>query len=221
MSFPPWRQSLARSLHKHRSKPESKYFQVASVDSDGKPRNRTMVHRGFLDGSNSIIAISDTRSAKFNDFANLAEAEICWYFSITREQYRIQSKVVMHRLTKNDGEETLATTSLLQVVWNTLSDAAKSQFYWPSPKSDAIQNQSQNQNEAKKSSIPKEHSSPECYKTLPANFAVLIFSPLEVDYLHLKTQPQTRIIYSVNKPKLDENANCLIDETWCEKSVNP
>ncbi|MFT6736698.1 MAG: hypothetical protein ACJA0G_000827, partial [Kangiellaceae bacterium] len=31
MTFPKWRQSLARSLHVQRSKPESKFFQVANA----------------------------------------------------------------------------------------------------------------------------------------------------------------------------------------------
>lgn len=214
MYFPPWRQSLARSLHKHRSKAESKYFQVASIDSDGKPRNRTMVHRGFLENSNSIITISDIRSAKFCDFSNLAEAEICWYFTLSREQYRIYSEVMIHS-NIHITSEPLESKSLLQEIWNTLSEAAKSQFYWPLPKADVISEEDRGNFTSDLEKI----SSPIGSKTPPNNFAIIIFSPTEVDYLQLKTQPQTRLLYNLNKPKLKNTVS--EKQKWHEKRVNP
>lgn len=227
MSFPRWRQSLARSLHKHRSKHESKYFQVATVDKNGKPRNRTMVHRGFWRDSNQIIAISDMRSAKFEDFLCLPEAELCWYFPQTREQYRIAVQVnVYGQSQKNDDSR--EAKEILQKVWCTLSDGAKGQFYWPAPKSEMAQNDG-NKTKTVEQKIPSNMLSS---KELPKHFAVLIFTPIEVDYLQLKTDPQTRLLYSLQSTLIQKDNHHLDvknskgalnnkNEEWYEKRVNP
>ncbi|MFN5729491.1 MAG: pyridoxamine 5'-phosphate oxidase, partial [Pseudanabaena sp.] len=42
-----WRSHLARSLHQHRNQPEARFLQLATIDLDQRPRNRTVVFRGF------------------------------------------------------------------------------------------------------------------------------------------------------------------------------
>ena len=41
--MPQWRQGLTKSLHKTRSVPESRYFQLATADAQGLPYCRTVV----------------------------------------------------------------------------------------------------------------------------------------------------------------------------------
>ena len=62
----PWRSILSRALHRNRSLPNARYFQLATVDFGGKPTNRTVVFRGFLDQSNQLQIITDRRSEKIN-----------------------------------------------------------------------------------------------------------------------------------------------------------
>ncbi len=61
--MPQWRQGLTKSLHQTRSMPESRYFQLATVDGSGTPFCRTVVFRGMTD-ENQLVVISDTRTRK-------------------------------------------------------------------------------------------------------------------------------------------------------------
>ncbi len=89
----PWRTYLEKALHKNRSQTFSRYFQLATVNNQGYPTNRTVVFRGFLTDSNSLKIITDIRSEKFAHLQNNPQAEICWYFAKTREQFRIRGKI--------------------------------------------------------------------------------------------------------------------------------
>ena len=62
--YPVWRQRLASSLQANNSEVHSKYFQVASVCPNGRPKNRTMVFRGFLPGTQNLLSVTDLRSDK-------------------------------------------------------------------------------------------------------------------------------------------------------------
>ncbi|MGB2264527.1 MAG: pyridoxamine 5'-phosphate oxidase family protein, partial [Glaciecola sp.] len=103
-----------------RSKPEAKYIQLATLSDEGFVQNRTLVFRGFVDESDHIIMITDTRSDKFLALQAHSHAEICWYFAKTREQYRLSGNINI-----------FANTSDLRTsVWNKISPSAKAQFYW-------------------------------------------------------------------------------------------
>jgi len=206
MVFPRWRQSIARSLHAQRSKPESKFFQVASISEDNESgelsvENRTVVFRGFVDDSNSFLAITDSRADKCEQWQQRPQAQICWYFTKTREQYRITSAVIMigHQCITAEKTESSNTASVRSSVWSSLSEKAKAQFFWPSPKQEI-------------NITPQDIGTDE--KGIPDTFVVLVFNPTLVDYLNLRTEPQTRELHSIQY---------LNDETskWSYTSVNP
>lgn len=187
-----WRSSLARALHRNRSLPQSRYFQLATVRKNGQPANRTVVYRGFRDKTNQIQMISDLRSEKIQQIAHSSWSEICWYFSQTREQFRLTGtlKVV------SSAEDSLQQSRSL--VWQKLSDAGRLQFAWPNPRSSRV--------------AEKEAFSPPSLavnEPLP-NFCLLLFNPIEVDHLELRGEPQNRWIY-----QLDQR------NEWIIKSVNP
>lgn len=93
VGIPPWRTVLAGILQRGRGSPETRYLQLANVDSEGRARNRTVVFRGF--GPNSeILILSDTRSGKYAQLTRDPRAELCWYFPVTREQFRLD--VLIH-----------------------------------------------------------------------------------------------------------------------------
>lgn len=172
--FPDWRQRLVRSLHVSRSKPEAKYFQLATVNEKGRPENRTVVFRGFADTSNVFYVVTDKRSAKFQHLINNPFAEVCWYFAKTREQYRLACDVELYTST-SDSDVLPSYISM----WKKLSNAAQQPFFGPSP-GIPIDEDTNNDSEQAKSLIPE-------------SFVVLAMTPLEVDYLDLKQKPHLRI----------------------------
>ena len=165
-----WIECLKVALKKNRRDPSSRYFQLATIRHDGSPANRTVVFRGF--GPNEEIQlISDTRSRKISELKQKKNAAICWYFSNTREQFRISGFVKTEKNRESD---------LAQELWQKISEQARSQFYWPEPghKFEELAEDF--------SSIDVNSSTP------PEEFCVLRFIPTEVDYLLLRGSPQTR-----------------------------
>ena len=65
--LPPWRSSIARALHRNRSLPNARYVQLATVDRDLRPRNRSLVFRGWLEPGSQVKFVTDVRSTKAID----------------------------------------------------------------------------------------------------------------------------------------------------------
>ena len=55
-----WRQALAASLKKNKEVYD-KWYQLATIRANGRPANRTVVHRGFLEDTDQLLFISDSR----------------------------------------------------------------------------------------------------------------------------------------------------------------
>lgn len=212
--YPSWRQSLAGSLHKNRSIPQAKFFQVANVDINGLPKNRTVVFRGFGQGNNNLLAISDRRSEKYTQWQQRAFAEICWYFDVSREQYRISCEVMLIDHLASDQ-------SVRTSLWFSLSAKAKSQFFWPHPAEPYIDEQLEAYNSDEVS----------IDVTPPESFVGIIFEPNRVDYLNLRTHPQTReistVVYSRNETtdqqqyRAEVTADYGTQSVWHSQLVNP
>ncbi|GFE70581.1 Npun_F5749 family FMN-dependent PPOX-type flavoprotein [Chroococcus sp. FPU101] len=186
-----WRAPLARALHLNRSLPQSRYFQLATIRQNGYPANRTVVYRGFRDQTNQIQMISDLRSEKIQQINNSPLAEICWYFSQTREQFRFTGTLTLISADSN-------LQSIRLQIWQQLSNAARLQFAWPEPKQPRI--------EAKEAFLPP---TPSVNEPLP-NFGLLLFDSIEVDHLELRGEPQNRSHYQLDQ-----------QHEWSVKSINP
>ena len=194
MLVAPWRSPLSRALHRHRSIPYSRYVQLATVDPQGLPANRTVVFRGFLEDTNQLQLITDSRSNKITHIKANPWAEICWYFSKSREQFRLFGQLIL--VTATDLEPTWQ--SARQQAWQKLSDAARLQFSWPKPGEKRVAN-------------PEAFSSATPSTTEPViNFCLLLLKPEKVDHLELRGEPQNRCLYLLQK-----------DQTWSVQSINP
>ena len=191
----PWRSLLSSAIHRNRSQPHSRYFQLATVTPKGYPANRTVVFRGFLDSPkfNTLKIITDSRSAKIEDIDYQPLAEICWYFTKTREQFRITGNLQLITVAETDPELLQAR----KTTWQNLSDSARSQFAWPTPAQPA----------ADKSAF--EVSPPDADIPLD-NFCLLLLIPQKIDHLQLKGDPQQRCIYKLEK-----------DSSWSTQFINP
>ena len=190
----PWRSPLSSAIHRNRSKPHSRYFQLATITPEGYPANRTVVFRGFLDDElNRLKIITDSRSAKIQDIEHQAIAEACWYFTKTREQFRIAGE--LHLITTNTTDPNLQQAR--QTTWQNISDSARSQFAWPKPAQPA----------ADKAEFDIE---PPDVETPLNNFCLLLLTPTKIDHLQLKSDPQQRHLYTLQG-----------DRTWETQAVNP
>ncbi len=194
MDLAPWRSLLSRALHKNRSLPYARYFQLATVRADGRPANRTVVFRGFLDDTNQLKIITDSRSQKADQINHQSWGEACWYFPTTREQFRVTGQLT---LVVADYPDQLLKDAR-QTTWQELSDAARLQFAWPHP------SEAREEDNSAFSPPPPDPKQP-----LP-NFCLLLLEPVEVDHLELRGDPQNRWLYYRN------NSN-----DWLKQAVNP
>lgn len=193
MSIAPWRSFLANALKKNRSQPHSRYFQLATVRSDGTPANRTVVFRGFLEDTNKLKIITDSRSDKITEIENQSSGEICWYFTNSREQFRIAGNIIIIDTNYQDSELLKARES----TWQDLSDNARIQFAWPHP--------------GESRDNPEAFTPPQPVESKPLDsFCLLLFEPVKVDHLRLKGEPQNRTIYIRNETAI-----------WDINEVNP
>lgn len=178
MMLAPWRSPLARALHRNRSLVYARYFQLATIRVDGRPANRTVVFRGFLDNTNQLKIITDARSEKAEQIDQNGWSEACWYFPKTREQFRLSGQLTLVCENCSNAQLLDARTR----SWQELSDAARSQFAWSFP------------------GAPRDaagfNSAPPDPLTPLSHFCLLLLDPTQVDHLELRGDPQNRSIYS-------------------------
>lgn len=192
----PWRSPLARALHRNRSRPYSRYFQLATVTPDGYPANRTVVFRGWLPDTNILTLVTDRRSGKVNDLAAHPWAEACWYFTHTREQFRLAGPMAL--VTSADT----ALAPARQTAWEALSTNARQQFYWPHPAAPR---------EAEASGFPHARDARDAGDEPPPDtFCLGLLTPHRVDHLELRGDPQTRHLYRQQA-----------DGIWAVAPINP
>lgn len=175
---PLWRPSLALALYRNRHVAQSRYLQLATVRHDGRPANRTVVFRGFLGQSDQITAVTDLRSAKAREIQASPWAEACWYFPMTREQFRLSGRVTVVGEASGDDE----VQRVRRNIWRELSEATRHSFTWPTP------------------AAPRDPSVP--FIETPTDpdsplktFGLLVLNPVEVDHLELDGNPQNRWNY--------------------------
>lgn len=193
----PWRSPLSRAIHRNRNQPHHRFFQLATITPTGKPSNRTVVFRGFVDQSNACKIITDYRSEKIADLTAQNQAEIAWYFTKTREQFRLSGTIEI--VTAHCHGSTFYAER--KATWHSISDAAKAQFLWAKPKdirTDLTIQMPASTNAEMPLDMPVE------------NFVLLVFHPHAVDHLELRGNPQNRYLYQLDH-----------DHLWHTTEVNP
>jgi PPOX class probable FMN-dependent enzyme len=187
-------------MHRNRAVPFSRYFQLATVRADGTPANRSVVFRGFLaqchQQSDQLMMVSDRRSEKIVQIVHNPAAEACWYFTKTREQFRLAGQLSV--VTADTHERDLSQAR--RDLWQSISASARAQFSWPQPKApradDAAFTHANPDNQADDQAPP------------PA-FCLLLLSVESVDHLLLRGDPQSRYLYQ------------KVAQQWQVTAVNP
>ncbi len=188
-----WRPCLDLALYRNRRSAQARYVQLATIRDDGRPANRTVVFRGFVEGTDLLIFTTDGRSRKVEQVGRTPWAEACWYFPESREQFRLLGRPSVVRADHPD--RSLAEARL--DTWRTLSDAARLAFDWPEPGG----------LRAETASFEVEPLDPE--RPSP-HFCLLLISPIEVDHLELRGGPQDR--WSYTSPD---------GSHWTVRAINP
>jgi PPOX class probable FMN-dependent enzyme len=194
MSDTPWRSPLARALHRNRSQPHSRYLQLATVTPEGLPANRTVVFRGFWSDTDWLQLVTDSRSEKIAHIQYQPLAEVCWYFTKTREQFRLAGELILITAICEDKNLQLAR----QAAWQKLSDSARLQFAWPFP--------GKPREDGKKVFAPTQPSEREPLD----NFCLLLLDTKKVDWLELRGEPQNRTLYLLQG-----------EQSWLTQQINP
>ena len=104
--------------------PAARWLQLASVASDGTPRVRTLVFRGWAAGS-ILDLLTDGRSAKSEQLRHQPALEICWLLPRARSQFRLRGCAAAPAAEREHQER--------QRHWEALSPSARSLWGWPPP----------------------------------------------------------------------------------------
>eukprot|EP00850_Spirogloea_muscicola_P009082 SM000050S17007 [mRNA] locus=s50:300956:302927:- [translate_table: standard] len=188
----PWQALLNEAMEANSAVKHSKYSQLATVRHDGKPANRTVVFRGYADGSERLQFTVDIRSQKVEEIQENCWVELCWYFTESWEQFRLLGQLELVGPSHPDA----AKLNLREQAWKESSSKSLAQFAGPQPKDPR----------ADDDAFVKEIDS----STDPLDtFGLLMLQPIQVDYLYLKKNQ--RLLFQ----KED------IDGQWSQQDVNP
>ena len=161
----------------------------------GSPNCRTLVFRGFAENSDCLIAHTDLRSEKITHIKANNRGEICWYFSETREQFRLAGMIEIVATEKH------SQGYIRKQHWQELSSLVRASYCQTAPGTPFIGAQ---ENSDKQITREKMDVTP------AKNFALLVFKPLSIDHLLLEPTPQERTFH-----QLDTGNN------WRSERVSP
>ena len=174
-----WRPSLDLALHRNRQSPQARFVQLATIRKNGRPAVRTLVFRGFLGETHQLTFAIDGRSVKAAELEQLPWAEACWYFHLTREQFRLTGTVIS--VSCDSPDRTLSESR--SEVWRTMSDESRLTYTWPDPGQSRIP------------LAPFPTLAPDPLEPLP-HFCILALEVRDVDHLELQGNPQHRWRYT-------------------------
>jgi pyridoxamine 5'-phosphate oxidase len=193
--LPPWRSPIARALHRNRSLADARYLQLATIDRQLRPQNRTLVFRGWLEPQSQLQMVADIRSSKAIELlaGSSPLAEACWYFPKTREQFRLSGRLELVTIESPHTHYLQAR----QHVWQQMSDSGRIQFDWDAPGAD-------------RSPDPQAFAPPPPDPLQPSvNFCLLLLRVDTVKHLELRGEPQNCYVYKLRSGE------------WEMRSINP
>ncbi|BBN05002.1 pyridoxamine 5'-phosphate oxidase [Marchantia polymorpha subsp. ruderalis] len=190
----PWRQLLLESIQANKHLKHSEYFQLATVRENGKPANRTVVFRGLIEGTEKLQFTTDARSHKIEEIKAQAFGEICWYFTDTREQFRISGTLDVI----GEADRNAVRLKMRERAWFQSSPNSRLQFVGPSPGFPCPEGG------------PNDSTTPQLDPAQGPveNFCLVTLEPQEVDYLNLRKNKR----YVFQK---------MGEFSWTQREVNP
>eukprot|EP00892_Ulva_mutabilis_P009105 jgi/Ulvmu1/6567/UM003_0204.1 len=172
-----WRGLLDTALKKNSSVKHAKFLQLATVKADGTPACRTVVFRGFLNDTDKLTFCTDLRSRKIEEITHNSRTQICWYFTDSREQFRLDGNLQVVGAECSD----VVLNEARQDLWSNLSSHARAQFQWPNPGEERIDDETVFQSDGPPADSP-----------VLDTFGMVVVSVDEVDYVSYKSMLRIR-----------------------------
>ncbi|XP_027906532.1 pyridoxine/pyridoxamine 5'-phosphate oxidase 2 [Vigna unguiculata] len=191
-----WKQLLLNALESNAHLKHSSFMQLATIGTNGTPSNRTVVFRGFQDNTDNIQINTDARTRKIEELKLCPSAEICWYFTDSWEQFRINGNV---DIIDGSNAEPLKLEQR-ENSWFASSLRSRSQYLCPNPELPCLHEQAQPDISLDPSTGPIDA------------FCLLILEPHQVDYLNLKSNQRLTFKSSVS---------AAAEKSWTVERVNP
>ncbi|KAJ0962118.1 hypothetical protein J5N97_029946 [Dioscorea zingiberensis] len=189
-----WKPLLQAAMDSHAHLKHSSFIQLATLGTSGRPANRTVVFRGFPDASDRIQIHTDSRSCKIEEIKHCPFGEICWYFTESWEQFRINGRIEIIDNSSSDAVK----IQQREKAWHSISHKSKLQYLVPPPR------------------LPYTEEPSKDYQLDPSAgpvdaFSVLILDPDQVDYVNLKSN--VRWIFT---SRMGDGG-----KIWMHEKVNP
>jgi pyridoxamine 5'-phosphate oxidase len=173
-----WQHLVSAALATSEGDPTVQFVQLATVDREGTPYNRTVVIRAFLSETDELHIVTDARSQKIEQLRETPRAALCWYLTASRQQFRFRGAVsLVGAAADGDAQE------LRRSTWMALSERTQAQFLWPAP------------------GTPRRDGlldTPPVPDTPPDTFVLLRIYPDFVDHLVLTSTPHRRTFYRLD-----------------------
>lgn len=159
---------------------------LATIDFNRQPRARTIILRRIDDDGTLWIA-SDGNSDKNAHLRNMSDAELVLYLPTSREQFRVFGRCRI--IGRGDDEP------VRQQFWQSLSDAARAMYLWPTIEQRVTANQT----------VP---TAVPATMPMPDNFELIALRPEQVEHLATASIPHSRTRYRKFS-------------AWSPESINP
>ena len=119
---------------------------------------------------------TDTGKALLDARGKEIKVEICWFFSLTKEKYRIKCNINIWDSSSTDLDASVGTQ--LSTIWKSLNDDETLSFRRACPGE-----------EKKKSGDELLQYEPQVENTIPLNFKLIELVPIQVDHLLFAPPP--------------------------------
>ncbi|GMH00395.1 hypothetical protein Nepgr_002234 [Nepenthes gracilis] len=165
-----WKELILKAIDSNSHLKHSSFFQLATIGSNGRPSNRTVVFRGFQEDTDKIRINTDCRSHKIEDLKHCPFAEICWYFTDSWEQFRINGLIDVIDGSNSDPVKLQQREN----SWFAGSLKSRLQYLSPDPGLPCISDE-----------LPRDINLDPSQGPV-GSFCLLVLDPDQVDYLNLK-----------------------------------
>lgn len=177
-----WFKKLESARAEAKDKYVSTYLQLATFDTTHGVSVRTMVFRGFSKDHKLLNLATDQRSNKLVGILQDSRAQIVWYLTDARKQFRFTGHLSVISSNSVDQSERVE-------LWDGLSFNTRLSFF-----ADAGGYSDENSNKLAESGAP------------PVSFVLLQLSISEVEVLDLNTQPHSRLRYTLHGQSWSQRA---------------
>jgi len=130
---PSWIRSLIKSNSNNEQLEFWRFVNIAYICSkSGMPESEMIKFKNIVTDNNTsyLVFVQDNRTKLYQDLEKNPKAELCWFFPLTREKYRIKSKII--RISKKDFADNKPEAKFfleeLKKVWDSLDKEEKKGF---------------------------------------------------------------------------------------------